>query len=275
MKTSIFEYKDYKKYLRDVIRGKPNEGRGVKSALAVALSCQNAYISRVIDGDAHFSMEQAQKVNGFLPHSKEEGRFFLLLILYNRAGSHDLKRELAEQINESLEKRLILKDRLDVKKTLSRTDQAIYYSSWYYTAIHFIVMIPGIQTKEEIGRHLGLSPKTVAMALEFLESVGLVKAKGNRYQTGITRLHLEGDSPMISKHHTNWRVRAIRAVEQQNNDELHYSSVITVSKDDAYKVKSIMVKAIEEIRAVVKDSKEERLCCYLLDFFDLEESVRR
>lgn len=269
MNKSVFDYRDYKKYLRDVIKSRPNGGRGIRSSLASVTACQNAYITRVIDGSAHFSLEQAHAINKFLVHSKEESRFFLLLIQFNRAGSHDLREELSEQIDEVLEKRLILKDRLDVKKTLSRADQAVYYSNWLYTTIHFMLTIPEFQTKEAIAHHLALPTKTVANILEFLESVGLAIQQGNIFKTGIARIHLEGDSPMISKHHTNWRIRAIQAVDSRKSDDLHYSSVITIAKKDAYEVRSIMVKAIEEIRALVKESKEERIYCYLLDFFDL------
>ncbi len=270
MKKTIFEYKDYKTYLRALIREKPKNGWGVRSALASALSCQSAYLTRVIDGDAHLSFEQACEVNAFFAHTKEESRFFLLLVSYNRAGSHALKKEMLSQIDEFLEKRLILKDRLDVKKSLSRSDQAIYYSSWHYTAIHFILTIPGL-TKKSIAEYLGISEKTVSEVLEFLESVGLAEAEGNTYKTGITRIHLESDSPMISKHHTNWRLKAMHAIDLRREKDLHYSSVVTMSEKDAYNIKSVMVKAIEEIRAIVKVSPEEKIFCYTLDFFDLTQ----
>lgn len=78
---------------------------------------------------------------------------------------------------------------------------------------------------------------------------------------------------MISKHHANWRIKAMHAIDLRREKDLHYSSVITMAEKDAYNVKSVMVKAIEEIRSIVKDSPEEKMFCYTLDFFDLTQRL--
>jgi hypothetical protein len=72
---------------------------------------------------------------------------------------------------------------------------------------------------------------------------------------------------MISKHHTNWRMQAIQSLEREAESELHYSSVITVSEGDAVKIREALVKAIEQVRLIVKPSKDEALYCYNLDLF--------
>jgi len=270
MKNSIFDYKDYKKYLNDLIASKPKGGRGIRSTLASAMGCQTAYITRVLNGSAHISLEQAQKANRFFSHSDDEADFFLLMVLNTRAGTVDLKKQISKHIDTVLQKRLILKDRLDVKRTLSRVDQATYYSAWYYGAIHMMLTVPRFQNKEVIAEKLNLRIKKVSEVLEFLTSVGLAVGTHGVYKVGTTRIHLENDSPMISKHHTNWRIRAIDSMDKKDErEDLHYSSVVSVSNDDIYKIKSIMIKAIEEIRAVVKESKEESVACYTMDFFDI------
>jgi hypothetical protein len=73
---------------------------------------------------------------------------------------------------------------------------------------------------------------------------------------------------MISKHHINWRLQAIRSLERKDMDGvLHYSSVVTISKKDVIEIKSLLVKAIESSKAIVRDSKEEELHSLCLDFF--------
>ena len=99
---SIFDYTDYKKYLKDGLKQKPKSGHGFKSAMASAIHCQSAYISRVLNGDAHFSLEQAYALNGFLGHSEEEAEFFILLVSYARAGTQPLERFFLRKINEIL-----------------------------------------------------------------------------------------------------------------------------------------------------------------------------
>lgn len=92
-------------------------------------------------------------------------------------------------------------------------DQATYYSSWYYAAIHVAVSVPSLQSREALTQYFGLSGGLVREALSFLTSVGLLEKKGERYTQGVTRLFLGKDSPMIKKHHTNWRMRSIHTLD--------------------------------------------------------------
>jgi hypothetical protein len=101
----------------------------------------------------------------------------------------------------------------------------------------------------------------VGQVLQFLVSSGLAVEKKGRFQTGPTSLHLGSDSVMISKHHANWRLQAIQALEREQPDELHYSSAVTVSRKHVPEVRKILVAAIEQVRSVVKNSTEECLYC--------------
>jgi uncharacterized protein (TIGR02147 family) len=269
MQKTIFDYKEYKAYLNDTIEKAPKKGHGMRSALAQAAGCQTAYISQVLNGSAHLSLEQAEGINRFLGHQRDEAQFFLLLIQYDRAGTPALKDRLRGQITELIERRLVLKNRLDVKKTLSREHQATYYSAWYYAAIHILLTIPEFRTVSAIAKRIGLPSKRVSEVLEFLISVGLAERAGDSYRVGATRIHLESDSPLIAKHHANWRMQAIQALDRGAEENLHYSSVVSVSKDDLLKIKSMLVQSIESAKAVIKDSKEETLCGFSLDFFNL------
>lgn len=266
---NVFQYKDYKAYLNDLIQSKPARGRGIKSDLANFISCQTSYLSSVLKGPSHFSLEQADFVNRYFGHNTEEAHFFLLLIQLARAGTKELKKYFKDQIESIRKKRLILKDQLDVKETLSREDQATYYSHWYFSAIHIILTIPKFQTKDNIASAMNLPLNKVSQILEFLLSVGLAEQVGQRYVVGKKRIHLEGDSPVISKHHSNWRMLAIRALESDNPEDLHYSSVVTVSEKDAYKIKSDLIEAIQKAKDCIKTSKEEKIFSFCLDFFEI------
>ena len=268
--NTLFEYKDYKHYLKDLVKQKPKQGHGFKSAMATAIRCQSAYISRVLNGNAHLSLEQAHELNQFLGHSEEEAEFFILLVLYTRAGTQILKNFFLKKINHALNKRLILKERFKVKMTLAAEDQARYYSSWPYAAIHIATSIPQLETKKAISDYLDLPLPKVSEILDFLCRTGLVIKKGDHFTIGKTRIHLGSDSALISQHHTHWRIKAIQNLDQKQEDTLHYSSMISLSKEDIQKIKTKLVKTIEEYNAIVKDSKEEELRCLTLDFFGLQ-----
>ena len=267
VKTSVFEFTHYKEYLLQWISNRPHHGRGERSRIAETLHCQLAYISQVLSGSAHFSFEQAEALNALLDHTDDEAEFFLLLVHLERAGTPALQKRVKKKIKETLNQRLVLRNRLEFEKTLNREDQMIYYSSWYYAAIHIALAIPGLQSRDSLARAFSLPMSKVSQVLEFLQTRGLSKEEKGRHQIGEVRIHLESDSPMISKHHTNWRMQAIQSLEKENSSELHYSSVITVAEEDIPKVREALVKAVEKVREIVKPSRDETLFCYTIDLF--------
>jgi len=266
--SDLFEFQDYKAYLRAAIKAMPNKGRGTRLALANKISCPASHVSQVLSGNSHFSMEQAEAVSGFLGHTDEEANFFLLLLQFSRAGTSALRKRLEKQLRQATQQRRFLKNRLDVKDSISPEDQGKFYSSWLYSAIHVIVSIEKFQTKDSISDHLGISAKRTAEILEFLLSLGLVVKANGRYSMGKARIHLGSDSPLISKLHTNWRMKAIQSLEKEDvANDLHYSSVVTISEQDSERIKSLLVKAITDAKETIKESKEEGIHCFSLDFF--------
>jgi uncharacterized protein (TIGR02147 family) len=270
---SIFEGNDYKVYLRERMIARAS--RGDRNRLAAAIRCHNGYISQVLNGDAHFSLEQAELINPFFGHTKAESDYFLLMIQFARAGTASLRKHFQEQMKSLSEKRFLLKDRLKFKKILSKEDQATFYSSWYYGAIHVLVSVPRCSTAQGIAEYLALPLDRVRETLEFLLSVNLVTLTNGRYQIGTSHIHLGSDSPMISKHHTNWRLQAMRSLDLQKKEDMHYSSVMTVSLEDSVKVRELLVKAIEDIRAVIRNSDNEACFAYAIDFFGLKHSATK
>jgi uncharacterized protein (TIGR02147 family) len=265
---SPFSYLDYRKYLENRLPVSGKE-RGIRSRLAEALSCQTAFISRVLHGEAHFSLEHGVVINRFLKHTDAEGEFFLLLVQLARAGSEELRKFFEKQIAGILEKRQHIAERIQVKNDLSHEDQMRYYSTWYYAAIHVLITVPEFQTIEALTNYLRLPRSQIEAALEFLTSTGLVTRDGNSFRAGTTRIHIGKNSPMISKHHTNWRMRAIDAIDRFSRDDLFYSGPVSISHADAEKIHAKYLKFIEEIEAIVKPSKEEGVYCLGLDFYKL------
>lgn len=267
MKKEIFDYKNYKTYIHERIDSSPSKGRGIKLKIAEHLNCQSAFVSQVLNGNPDFSLEQGVKLNDFFSHNKEEARFFLLLLQLNRAGSKDLKDFFESEIEDVLEKRSDLKNRIDIKKSLKAVDQQVYYSSWHYAAIHMLLAIPEFQRAEAIVKRLHLTREKTGEILDFLERTGLAVKKGSHYEIGVTRIHLTKDSPQIQRHHTNWRLRAIEAIDHNLNKNLHFSALFSMGAKDVPVVKEMLIKAIEEARKVIRDSPEEDLQCLCIDFF--------
>ena len=260
MEVSVFDHKDYKIYLNLRLNNpKQGGGHGARSRLSQAIGVQTAYTAQVLRGTAHFSGEQAEAANEFLGHSEEEGHYFLLLVLLARAGTRALKARYLKQMERSLESRQVLKTRLGVKQPLSEADQLTYYSSWHFAAIHALISIPGFQSVETLSERLRIDKKRIANALDFLITSGLIVRNTDGkmpYSIGEARIHLGVDSPLVSKHHINWRMQAVRALENPLQQNLHYSSAVSLSALDATVLREQLARNIEQLKAVVKKSPD-------------------
>lgn len=262
---SLFDHQDYKSYLNQRLDADPS-GRGARSALARAIRCQTAYVSSVLRGSAHFTPEQGEAINEHLGHSELESDYFLLLLQQSRAGTESLKRRLKKQMERIEESRFDLRRRLSVGQALTKEDQATYYSEWHYAAIHTLVSIPEFSGVQKIAERLSLEPSLVADAVDFLLRTGLMEKTKAGLKIGKAHIHLGADSPLIAKHHLNWRLQAMQRLGARS-EGLHYSSVVTLSEKDSLRLKEMMVGFIQSAKAVIKESKEEQLRCFSLDFF--------
>lgn len=266
MGKNIFEFHDYKEFLGEQAK---LSGRGFKKALAGAAQCQTTYISQILGGKPHLSLEQAQAALSFLGLTREEGYYFLLLVEKARAGTPALRAFLEDRARVEREKHLVIRDRVKLGSSLSVEAKATYYSSWHYAAVHMLITIPKFQTLTEIARKLQLTQKRSSEVLEFLTSVGLTTSQNGRYSPGDSQIYLEKTSPLMAKHHTNWRIRAIESLDQDSPEEIHFSGVFTLTSEASERIRTILVQSIEDSVNVVKEAKEEKLVAMGIDFFEL------
>lgn len=269
-KVDIFDCNDYKQYLRSKVGG-PKQKKGVKSAMARALGCQPTYISHVLNGHANLSLEQAETLNTFFAHTKEEGQIFLLMVLRDRAGTHTLKAHFQEQIAQILANRMVLSKRLGQRNVLSEENRAIFYSAWYFLAVQIGLTIPHWRNHEVLAKNLGLPMARTADVLQFLCEAGLVKKAGSQFHPTETQIRLGKDSHHILKHHSNWRIKAMESLENEELHDLHYSGVVSLSAADVSRVKNLLLDQLKENLKIIGASKEERLYAMNIDFFNLAQ----
>jgi len=74
---------------------------------------------------------------------------------------------------------------------------------------------------------------------------------------GPAHWHLPHDSVLVRTHHLNWRSKVIHALDLQNDKNLYYSVVYSVSKSDALQLKNKILELIQANLKLVGPSKEE------------------
>ena len=268
--NSVFDFKSYRDYLNHWILQNPNGGRGVKSKLASAAQCQMSYLSRVLMNRGDLSLEQADLISRYIGHTDQEAEYFLLLVQFERTNSATLRSRFRRRMKEIEEKRSAIGERLAITETLAAADQAVYYKAWYHAALHMLVSISEYQSKQSLVNRLNLPANVITDALEFLTSTGLVKIdRMGRYSIGKTRLHLAAETRLVSQHHTNWRLKAIRSLDNVRPDDLHYSVLIGVSRADAEKLKMLLLEQITEFMKIAHASDQEDVYSFNLDLFSV------
>lgn len=210
-KLSVFEFKDYKVFLVQWMARAPNEGRGQRKLLAEAVGCQTPFITHVLTGDYHFSLEQAEACAWWMGLTDSDTEFLLLLVIKQRAGTKNLESFIGKKISELRVTQENLKQRLQISDVMRIEDQLAYYSNWHFAAIHIACMVPKLQTVEALQKHFGLSLNQAISTLEFLTEHGFIQQTKSGYRVLKSAMHLESHSPLLPQHHSIWRLHAIEA----------------------------------------------------------------
>ena len=266
---SPFVFTHYRECLKNLLHAE----RGKISEFAKKLNCQPSYLSQVISGNVHLSLEHAAAISRFVEWNKEETRYFVLLVQRDRAGSKELEKIFQAEIDEIGKRNKLIKNRINVKQGINIEDQTRYYSSWLYAAVHVLITIPELADRNQIQEFLKLSRADFEPILSALVAMGLVEIDGNKLKAGKARIHLPGNSAQISKHQTNWKLRAIESCNRLRESDLHYSGVISVSKTDYEKIREIVLQSTVQIEQILRATKPEVPCVLNLDVFDLKSSL--
>jgi uncharacterized protein (TIGR02147 family) len=270
MINMIFNFDDYRAFLKAFIQSRPRLGRGVLTKMAEHMDMTSAQMSHVFQGHREFNLEQALKAASFLGLSKMETEYFLELVQLARAGSRELVQFQKEKLKVIKAKGLELKNQVvSDHRVLSETEKAIFYSSWIYSAIRLYCSIAPTSF-ETICEVFQLTKSRALEILNFLCETGLCIKNDDGYSMGQQSTFLPRNSPLIMKHHTNWRLKALDRAEKGIEDELFYTSPVSMSEKDYESFRLRLTALIKEFSSTVKDSKEEQVACLNIDFFKLK-----
>lgn len=266
---NTFEYTDYKSCVNDWIKVQEKGGYGQLRKLSQFLDINSVVISQIFSGNRDLTCEQALGVTKFMGHSTLERDYFLLMVNYARSGTHELKVVYKKQMEDIRESAQALKNRVKHQK-LSDEDRATFYSHWYYSAIRLGVSIPAYSNVSTIAEHLNLERALVAKVLDFLVQHKLVVEKNGKFDLGPQVTHVGHDSPFVSRHHNNWRVQALKTLENSESTDLFYSGPMTLSKEAADYIKNQIIELIERSTKKAAQSDSEVLRCLNIDWFQIK-----
>lgn len=266
MSMEITKYKDYLELFKDLIDF--NEDKR-KSELAQSMGCQAAFVSRVLAGQAHLSLDQLHAAAGFFGLSNKETDYWILLNLENRAVDRQLKSFFLEKLKNLRSEMNLLSEKLKIDKNQAAKNELMYYRSWLPSTLHMFSRTPMGSNIKKLAAKLNLPEKSLAPHIEQLEKLGLVTQKMNSLECQVSHMHLDATNPLVFQQHQNWRIKTLDKLNRLDDSGVHYSSVISCSEKDLGKIQDIFVDAIKKVRSLVKDSKDETVAHYSIDFYPL------
>lgn len=269
---SIFEFNSYKDYLKYALSQFPKQGRGQVNKLAEHMLVHPTLVSQVLNNKRDLSIEQIHRAGDFLGLSEIELEFFIHLGLLEKAGSKDLENFFQKRINTLVKQSTKVSKQFEKFKEITEEDQAIFYSSWYHVAIWLYCSVGSGQTIESISKKFNISTESTKDHINYLVRLGLCCANGNRFEPGERHIHLDKGSKMLPHYHAMWRLQGIHKSHRISEDELMFTSPLTIAKKDFPKIKAEVLKLLKKCESIVKNSAAEELACLNVDLFWVEAS---
>lgn len=263
---AIFDYHDYKQCVNDWIASQPSGGHGQLRQLALHLGINSVVMSQVFRGDRDLTLEQTLGVTKFMGLTEMERDYFLLLVQKARAGNHELKKVFETQLDAIQAAAQALKNRVKHQKFTSE-DRATFYSQWYYSAVRLGISIPELGTVSAVADHLKLDRALVAKVIEFLLKHKLVIEKNGRLDMGPQVTHVGHDSPFVNRHHANWRLKSLQAMEKVTDMDLFYTGPMALSIDATHSIRKALIELVEKSTKAAANSNSEVLRCLNIDWF--------
>jgi uncharacterized protein (TIGR02147 family) len=265
---NIFLYDDYRRVIREKIKSEPKKGHGQIQKIAQALNVSQSQVSQILNGSRKLSEIQGLRLSKYFRFSDLETEYFIGLVQLARVDHPEVKNLLQRNLKR-ISDLSISGSVLDRNMTtLEEADQLKLYSDRQHMAVWLLTSIPGFDTVEKISRHLRIKEPRAIEILNFLTHVGLCEEKNGRYKIGIKRTLVTKGSPMLSRHHMNWRLHAMDILQAAPSESLFYTSPMTVSHADAKIIKDILLRSISAVEQIVGPSQSEKTFCLNIDWFE-------
>ena len=92
----IFEFNDYRLFLKQYIKSLPKHGRGQISLMADFLKITQPLMSQILSNDKILNLEQADLLAEYLQFNEIEKEYLFILVQIERSGRQSLKKYFTE-----------------------------------------------------------------------------------------------------------------------------------------------------------------------------------
>ncbi|RZA06952.1 MAG: DUF4423 domain-containing protein [Proteobacteria bacterium] len=249
---------------------KENAGdRGYKTKLAAAARVHPSYITRMLDGLASLSPDQAASLGDFWNLSTKEKHYLIWLVIKAKAGTPELIKVADDHLAACRAEQEELGNHLAAEK-FSSDDHTEYYLDWLNSAVHMLGTLREPLSPSQLARRLGVRETHAKKAIALLSGMGLVET-GPRGTVVSTKknIHLSNQGWIANLQHRNWRSACAERIDVQDPKQVHYTGVHTLSKADFERLKRQVREFLVQTDRLIRPSAEETACVLCLDLMEL------
>lgn len=265
---NIYEFDDYREFLSEWITQQPGGGRGILKKWAAECSVHSTLLSQILSAKKEMSLELAERLAQSLELSESELDYFLLLVMHARAGTSTLRAHMHKKILTAKKRSETISHRLNVETEIGDTAKSTFYSSWIYSGVRNLAATKAGKSIEALADRLSLPRGTVQETVQFLLENGLCKMDGSKLTVGPRRTHVGVNSPHIGQHHQNWRLQGMQKMFMRRDQDLFFTFPMSLSVEDAEKIRRTLPSFIESIHKIVSSSESETVRSLNIDFFE-------
>lgn len=266
--TDIFEYKNFRKWLKDWLKEQPKGGRGLLGKWAERLRVHPSLLSQVLADKRPLSTDTALGIAEEMGLKELETEYFLLLVQIDTCQTDKLRRNLQKKIDRMVIDSKKISSRVHSAQEMTAEEKAIFYSTWHYSGIRNLTSVPAYQSVPEIAQRLNMHPDAVKNIIEFLVAGGYCIQQGDRITAGTQKTYVSADSPHVLRHHQNWRTHAMHQAVRRNPEDLFLTMAFSLSEADAGKLRKLLPQWFQEVSRIVDPSPSETVRCLNIDYFE-------
>jgi uncharacterized protein (TIGR02147 family) len=244
VKTNIFEYTDFRKYLKDVFKEQKDLNHSFSHRFAaekLGLSTSN-FLWLVMQGKRNLNPSLCIKLSELFKHSPKESDYFENMVNFAQAKSHQEKdRHFSRMIS------------MRKNSSAGKIDEQlyVYLSNWYNAVVRELVTQKGFK-KDYANLAKRVRPRITESqarkSFELLLELGLIKEKGGRFvqSAPIISTGPEVSSVAAIKFHKTLGHLAMESLDSHGKDQRNITACMVGLSKDSYKK---AVDAIAECRS--------------------------
>jgi uncharacterized protein (TIGR02147 family) len=252
--VSVFDYTDYRKFLRDRFAESKGRDRSFTYRRLAALAGFKSpgFFTQVLQGTTNLSDDMIQKIARAFELQKREARYFGWMVRYNQSSAHEQKKYFFVRMAAFKRARV---------KTVD-PESYDFYDKWYYSAIRAIIHYHPFDGNDfkTLARMVvpSITPAEARRAINVLERLGFIAKDPNGIFV-LSEKHittgLETESIVINNFVINTLDIAKDAFYRFPKDKRNFSSLTLSVSDEGYR--KVVERCAEFRKAIIDIIKDD------------------